>query len=457
MDDDESGFEVELLDSEEVESNQDGTAAKPASLLQIEQRAAAASISVEWRSYDWTRDALSGVAKDVEWVLIVSLPSGGKDQRRFSVSARSAEEWLASNFDNWIFLKDYGAVFDRSKNFIEALVRAPRLSLSNIIHSLHRQATRKSMTDFLQAVPSENTMKISCNGNALVVDAELSPVSPGLGAAEGSSSSMSLKLALNAPVTYEAAVSLLERFSAALFFELDMLYDAPLSLRESKAQRLRSTMRHRIPDNLRMPTSPKNSYPAEATSLYTYGRSANDMPLLQYLAFYQVLEYFFPIYSRSETVRRFQRRLKDPVFDPNNESQIATLVSFLNSEARALQYEEEQLKATLDACIDDDSIRRFFDQFEGCRDFLAKKNALKGVSHLVFTEHGNVPPLVNQVAARIYQIRCRIVHAKEDGGPRGVEILLPYSAEAKMLRHDIDFVRWIAQRVLIQGASRSSW
>ncbi|RAO15239.1 hypothetical protein LUPAC07_03514 [Micromonospora noduli] len=268
---------------------------------------------------------------------------------------------------------------------------------------------------------------------------------------------MSLKLALTAPVTYEAAASLLERFSAALFFEIDMLYDAPLSLRESKAQRLRSTMRDRIPDSLRVPTSPKNSYPAEATSLYAYGRSANDMPLLQYLAFYQVLEYFFPTYARSETVRRFQRRLKDPVFDPNNESQVATLVSFLNSEARALQYEEEQLKATLDACIDNDSLRLFFDQFEDCRDFLSKKNALKGVSHLVFNEHGNVPPLVTQVAARIYQIRCRIVHAKEDGGPRGVEILLPYSAEAKMLRHDISLVRWIAQRVLIQGASRSSW
>jgi hypothetical protein len=175
------------------------------------------------------------------------------------------------------------------------------------------------------------------------------------------------------------------------------------------------------------------------------------------LAFYQVLEFYFPTYARSETIRRFQRRIKDPTFDANSNNQVAGLVAFLSSEARALQYEEEQLKATLSACIDNDALVRFFEESEECKDFLSKKNALEGVNHLVFNPSANVPPLVIQVATRIYQIRCRIVHAKEDGGPQGVSLLLPYSSEAKMLRHDISLVQWIAQRALIQGADRSPW
>jgi hypothetical protein len=274
---------------------------------------------------------------------------------------------------------------------------------------------------------------------------------------EASTLALSLKLTLSSSPTYEAALKLLESFSTALFFDIDLLYGTSVSLAESKLLGLTSSTRRRLPSSITLPTAPRNSYSFEAASLYTYGRAANGMPLLQYLAFYQVLEFYFPTYSRSETVRRFQRRIKDPAFDPNNNSQVANLVAFLNSESRALQYGEEQLKATLDACIDNEALERFFDESEDCKEFLSKKNALKGVNHLTFNGGSNVPPLVTQVATRIYQLRCRIVHAKEDGGPRGVNLLLPYSAEAKMLRHDIRLVQWAAQRALIQGAERCPW
>jgi hypothetical protein len=38
------------------------------------------------------------------------------------------------------------------------------------------------------------------------------------------------------------------------------------------------------------------------------------MPLLQFLAFYQVIEFYFPTYSQAEAHRKLKAILKDPPF-----------------------------------------------------------------------------------------------------------------------------------------------
>ncbi|MEV1290034.1 hypothetical protein [Micromonospora sp. NPDC049679] len=455
--DEEEGIEEDLLETGDPEAVKDSSAEKPADLLQLAERAANASIPVEWKSYVTMRPNGDVTERATQWYLHISLPGGGKDRKIFSISRSRAGDWASSNFESLVLLKDFAAALDRSTNVIEALVR-PRLALKSTLQMLHRKARHDDAPDELKsASPAEDTLVITSTSNGIVANAEISPVSAGLGAAEGTRLGFSLKVRLNSALSYDASVKLLEEFSAALFFEMDLLYDLPLSLSESGRQRIRSDARERPPENLKAPTVPRNFYSVEAASLYAYGRSASGMPLLQYLAFYQVLEFYFPTYARSETVRRFQRRLRDPAFDPNNENQVATLVTFLNAEARALQYEEEQLKATVDSCIDSNDLRSFLEQSEARKEFLTKKNALKGVGHLVLDEKSNAGPLTSQVASRVYQIRCRIVHAKEDGGPKRGELLLPNSAEAKMLQHDISLVRWIAQRALIQAAIRSNW
>jgi hypothetical protein len=57
--------------------------------------------------------------------------------------------------------------------------------------------------------------------------------------------------------------------------------------------------------------------------------------------------------------------------------------------------------------------------------------------------------ICSQVADRIYDIRCKIVHTKGDEKDGDIELLLPYSKEAEKLGHDIDLVRFVAQKVLV--------
>ena len=61
--------------------------------------------------------------------------------------------------------------------------------------------------------------------------------------------------------------------------------------------------------------------------------------------------------------------------------------------------------------------------------------------------------LRNDVAERIYDLRCKIVHTKIGHNEGEVELLLPFSKEAELLYFDIELIQDVAQQTLISGSS----
>jgi hypothetical protein len=53
------------------------------------------------------------------------------------------------------------------------------------------------------------------------------------------------------------------------------------------------------------------------------------------------------------------------------------------------------------------------------------------------------------VATRIYEIRCRIVHTKSGYDE---EPLLPFDPEIRYLRFDVDLIQFLARKVLIDAS-----
>jgi hypothetical protein len=51
------------------------------------------------------------------------------------------------------------------------------------------------------------------------------------------------------------------------------------------------------------------------------------MPLLQFLAYYQCLEFYFPIYSQTEAQRRVRAILKNPGFNPQRDTDVNELLA----------------------------------------------------------------------------------------------------------------------------------
>nr|WP_143657498.1 hypothetical protein [Streptomyces sp. alain-838] len=113
--------------------------------------------------------------------------------------------------------------------------------------------------------------------------------------------------------------------------------------------------------------------------------------------------------------------------------------------------ERDQLKATVKGCVTEEHLKEFLESDADFGEHFQGK-ALRSVARIDLKDRKN--DLLNQVANRVYDVRCRIVHTKEDGGEMAAEILLPFSKEADSLGPDVELVKFLAQKCLIAGASR---
>ena len=113
--------------------------------------------------------------------------------------------------------------------------------------------------------------------------------------------------------------------------------------------------------------------------------------------------------------------------------------------SRGFGKEKEQLLFTLQACVDEDTLRDFLSTAEERVDYFSGK--IKGLKSHPIPINDRKADLRNAVANRIYQIRCRIVHAKGESGDEENEPILPYSNDAALLNHDIALVQYVARQV----------
>ncbi|WP_433292962.1 hypothetical protein ACQP2F_29415 [Actinoplanes sp. CA-030573] len=250
------------------------------------------------------------------------------------------------------------------------------------------------------------------------------------------------------------ARELLDDYSTSLAIDLDMIYGVCIQLQQAPIEPASSATTGYDARMAERPRGPRLKYSHDAASLYTYGRSAEGMPLIAFLAYYQVAEFYFPAYSRADLVRRVRQEVMDPRFDPVKDEAIGRILRLASASGKFAS-EREQLRSTIAHCLDDDSIRDFICRITEREQFMTGKQRLKGVRPINFQDLGQ--RLSDQLADRLYQIRCRIVHSKDDGAPGRADMLLPRGPESKLLGHDIATMRYVAQKVLVAGAAKATW
>jgi hypothetical protein len=99
--------------------------------------------------------------------------------------------------------------------------------------------------------------------------------------------------------------------------------------------------------------------------------------------------------------------------------------------------------------VDPDELRGFLTESEPRQEFFSSKT--KGLTSKKIPIANTTIDLRNDIADRVYEIRCKIVHTKSDS--RDVELLLPFSKEADQLYPDIELAQYIAQQVLITAST----
>lgn len=408
----------------------------------------------------------------------------GRNLTSVNVVAENADEFNALPFEQYVAIAPYRTFHFGADDTLEALLTAPAntaYTFSNImslpgikffrIDPGNQQVEEElgALEDVAEAVggvsraiqalrirASEYTWALPIAGAPNHLSVEVSPMSKTyedfVGPTEIPTSPMSrltLKIKNLKYTTNDAVRELLEQSSSSILFELDLRFNLVMSL----AYRGES-LPHQPPEigdeDLRPVTFPKVKYARPEKTIYCYGKQAEDAPLLRYLAYYQAIEYFFPMFVHRGTIDRVRNELRSPVFNWSRDQDVERVIRLATGGMRSGKLsEEQQLLTTLKASLDEDIMREMLDSAsDEARTFFGDKNSLTGVPPIKL----QAGSLLEQLAARMYALRCRIVHAK-DSHDVYADPLLPFSEEAGRLKFDLLLTEMISRKVIIAGSS----
>jgi hypothetical protein len=389
--------------------------------------------------------------------LVVKL-ANGKKTRRLTVTSDMANTLSRLPFGNYVTLGGYDAYLDKTTGLIEAAVQInfPFESLQSLVRRLPGLEPLWQTIDGVTQIDWNSPLawRMPVESAEAPFSLELSPATDFVSCLRFQRlPGPSLKIFGFDELRHDAALEALENVSTAFFFELDLHYRVRLNLARSILP---------PPTAVSLPTSqpmfpvqlPRKKYSKDAVALYSYGRSATGMPLLQFLAYYQCIEYYFPLYWRAELIARVKQTISESTFEPGRDEHINRLIGLVTP-GRGGWSERKQLRATVDACVGEVELREFISKEQERSRVLTTKDEVKGVEPLCLEHHNN--SLTRQVANRIYDLRCKIVHSKEDGGPSAAAALIPSSNESERIIYDVQLVELVAQKVIIAGKHGSLW
>ncbi len=381
------------------------------------------------------------------------LPSG-REKREITIFDDGVANKLAEiEFEKYVFIHGYQAICCYKEKHIEAYIkmlrplRKERL-LSRLLGNYSINPELKSKNLIFK------TKSQGRNGNKIIVtisnpsDAILSLT----GRSPDEESGLTIKIDGYKISTNEQAITILEKISNSLFFDIRTIRSIPLMLENYRELGIYPRW---IPSTRRIKktapiTFPKYQYDADPINLYWYANSAYQMPLLQFLAYYQILEFYFPIYAEGEVQAELANVLKDPQFDPNHHLDIKKVISTVqNKMGRGYGNEKAQLLATIKGCVQDKEIRELLERsdLKNYYDTDCKK-----VCTIKLSIANKELDLRDQLAERLYDIRCRIVHTKAE--ETETTRILPFSEEETLLKNELQVIEFLARKAIIAKSQK---
>ncbi|MFI6215901.1 hypothetical protein ACIBCD_28240 [Nocardia brasiliensis] len=192
---------------------------------------------------------------------------------------------------------------------------------------------------------------------------------------------------------------------------------------------------------------PKSRINPQVAQIFGFAESARRNPSLAYLSYYQVLEFYFPHATRRHAIRAVRKELNDPYFEDSDDGILRVISA---AEGGTNSSEAQAIGILLSESIRRKKLKEFFAIGDFAVHF-SKKGPITGVENI--NVDNKTKGLTDQVADRVYQLRNRIVHAKDDPRYENVKFLLPKGPESDCLGPDLELVRVLAIEVIIEFQS----
>jgi hypothetical protein len=406
----------------------------------------------------------------------VTFPNG-KQARWVYLSWMRVRGVLALSLEKITYLGDYDALYDRSNGVIVAGLAASRETLAkvNTLNFPNLEIITQDSFDVLddEGNPSEFPILEGPTRWALASEiashAKMTPSTwriqlPGVGGFSAlllrgnhtyrdlidSNDAVIIISGLGSDVRHDNAVHFLESVSSAILFNMDLKSNLSMSLKRLKSVVTEGPLTESVATPMKFPSL---IYPQEAVSFYQYGRSATQHPLIEFLAYYQVMEIFFPFFARKALIEQVKTFVRDPRFNPEDDRSVGRIVE-ISSTSKATGSEREQLRSLFHSVCDSGFLYGLITRNEAIKSYFCGKQQMSGIAKISINE--NAPDLRDQFADRIYDIRCRVVHTKDRGRDAEIEILHPGSVDLEALRIEIPVARVVAQKVIVSRAVSTS-
>ena len=379
--------------------------------------------------------------------LIVSLKAGRKKRHIFFDDQEDIDDFLEIDFENYSFLDRYDAIFSPLKKQIEALIYPLRGTTTTIYRSIlnYRKLERKIDRNDLPNL----TLRCVKNKNQVITigpcSKEFELLTQNKPPRNHKYPLVTIKLVGFDVDQHAIAKRTLEKIAQSLFFQIDLKYKLSINLSIYSSSLPKIGIGYRGDVTLDYPT---REYDEEALALYWYAKSAKNIPLQKYLAFYQILEFYYPSFAKVSARKKIKNLILDPSFNIDRDRDLNRVLSVVESNLPIMTDERSQLFSTLDECVDKSELRDFFTP-KKISDFFIKKN--KEITEVTIPLNDKKSDIIKSVASRVYDIRCRIVHTKDISGV--TKPLLPNSEGAENLKKDISLIEFLAKKVIISASS----
>lgn len=178
----------------------------------------------------------------------------------------------------------------------------------------------------------------------------------------------------------------------------------------------------------------------------------SNLPNVQFLGFYQILEYHFSYVVNKELYRNLEYELKDPRFINSNSESLERLRIIFEKNSISRLNETVKLERVLEFFIQKDEISGFIDQIEKItgEKIFTKECDYFGKRIRISKEKNDLIP---NIASMIKQTRNAIVHATDsfDFQPR----YRPFSLEDQVIvEKQIPLLRFLAEKVIIATSNQ---
>ncbi|NEA79452.1 hypothetical protein G3I30_10135 [Actinospica acidiphila] len=380
-----------------------------------------------------------------------------QDRPETLVARQDAHSLLAQMQDRPTHTKKWAGIAICSRGYIEVLVRrAVPFALYRTLQHLRsdepscqhigNQAFHTSSFD-IEGAQSETPIHL-VGRDACIEISSTSPACHTL--ASGSrfrarpNFSHSVKVSFGRPMEADELEDEAERLVNSLIYELDVRNNIKIFTAQWPVDNdfRRRRMRTQTLQSVRFP---ETEIEPAVSVLFGFAGRATENPPLAFLSYYQILESFYPMASRRSGIRELGLALADQRFNRHDKKHLMGILAIGENAANGT--ESEQLRTVLGEFVRSQSLVEFFSLSIWGKHF-TKQGPIKGITDSINLENKQTP-LAKQVAERVYRIRNRIVHAKDDPKYADVPALLPQSSEAESLGPDIELVRLLSYEVIL--------